>query len=88
MVEMEDRWLSVGDICAYLGVSNDTGCLQLDVGNSGAKWRLVDAGQVLCRGRYRSDDDASRELLLSCAERVERVLVSSVAAPEIGRAHV
>ncbi len=24
MTEMEDRWLSVGDICAYLGVSNDT----------------------------------------------------------------
>ena len=24
MAEMEDRWLSVGDICIYLGVSNDT----------------------------------------------------------------
>jgi len=24
MAEMEDRWLSVGDICTYLGVSNDT----------------------------------------------------------------
>lgn len=24
MAEFEDRWLSVGDICAYLGVSNDT----------------------------------------------------------------
>ena len=67
-------------------MSDVTGCLQLDVGNSGAKWRLVDAGQVLCRGRYRSDDDASRELLLSCAERVERVLVSSVAAPAAERA--
>ncbi|HFD88304.1 MAG TPA: helix-turn-helix domain-containing protein [Gammaproteobacteria bacterium] len=24
MTEMENRWLSVGDICTYLGVSNDT----------------------------------------------------------------
>lgn len=24
MTELEDRWLSVGDICKYLGVSNDT----------------------------------------------------------------
>lgn len=24
MAELEDRWLSVGDICTYLGVSNDT----------------------------------------------------------------
>jgi excisionase family DNA binding protein len=24
MGEMEDRWLSVGDMCTYLGVSNDT----------------------------------------------------------------
>lgn len=24
MNEMENRWLSIGEICAYLGVSNDT----------------------------------------------------------------
>ena len=24
MVKMEDRWLSIGEICKYLGVSNDT----------------------------------------------------------------
>lgn len=24
MVEMEDRWLSVDEICRYLGISNDT----------------------------------------------------------------
>ena len=24
MAELESRWLSVGDICTYLGVSNDT----------------------------------------------------------------
>lgn len=24
MTEMEDRWLSISEICKYLGVSNDT----------------------------------------------------------------
>ena len=24
MAEIEDRWLSIGDICQYLGVSSDT----------------------------------------------------------------
>ncbi|MDD2336084.1 MAG: helix-turn-helix domain-containing protein [Geobacteraceae bacterium] len=24
MAEMEDRWLSINEICTYLGVSNDT----------------------------------------------------------------
>ena len=24
MAQMEDRWLSVGDVCIYFGVSNDT----------------------------------------------------------------
>ena len=24
MADLEDRWLSVGEICKYLGVSNDT----------------------------------------------------------------
>lgn len=24
MAEIEDRWLSINDICKYLGVSNDT----------------------------------------------------------------
>jgi excisionase family DNA binding protein len=24
MAEMKDRWLSIGEICEYLGVSNDT----------------------------------------------------------------
>ena len=24
MAEMEDRWLSISEICTYLGVSNDT----------------------------------------------------------------
>lgn len=24
MTDIEDRWLSIGEICTYLGVSNDT----------------------------------------------------------------
>ncbi len=24
MAELEDRWLSIGEICSYLGVSSDT----------------------------------------------------------------
>ena len=57
-------------------------CLQLDVGNSGAKWRLVAAGRVLQRGRYEPGDSASRESLLNCCEIVGQILVSSVAVAE------
>jgi type III pantothenate kinase len=60
-------------------------CLQLDVGNSSAKWRLVDAGRVLKRGRYVAGDAGSREALLDCAETVGRILVASVAAEEAER---
>ncbi len=55
-------------------------CLQLDVGNSSAKWRLVDeAGQVIGRGRYVATDETSRRALLGCSERLDRIWVSSVA---------
>ena len=58
-------------------------CLQLDVGNSGAKWRLVNAdGSVVVRGRYSPDDVASREALLNCSESVARIWVASVASAE------
>ena len=62
-------------------MSTGNACLQLDVGNSGAKWRLVDAGQVVRRGRYLPEDDVARESLLQCADFVQHILVSSVAAP-------
>jgi type III pantothenate kinase len=61
-------------------VSEASPCLQLDVGNSGAKWRLVGDGRVLSRGCYRAGDDASRAALLDCAPTISRALVSSVAA--------
>ena len=54
-------------------------CLQLDVGNSSAKWRLLNDGQVVARGKYVSGDDASRQLLLDCTGQLEQIWVSSVA---------
>jgi type III pantothenate kinase len=57
-------------------------CLQLDVGNSSAKWRLLNEGQVRARGEYRPDDDGSKQALLTCAPLLEQIWVSSVAGPE------
>ncbi len=55
-------------------------CLQLDVGNSAAKWRLVHAGAIVSRGEYREDDPASREPLQVAAEAAGDIWVSSVAS--------
>jgi type III pantothenate kinase len=55
-------------------------CLQLDVGNSSAKWRLVNGEHVIERGNYRPDDKASQTLLLNCVERLDHIWVASVAA--------
>lgn len=60
-------------------------CLQLDVGNSSAKWRLVRAGSVLARGRYRPGDEVSRQALLGLADAPQAIWVSSVAAPAAER---
>lgn len=30
MTEMEDRWLSISEICQYLGISNDTAYKWID----------------------------------------------------------
>jgi type III pantothenate kinase len=57
-------------------------CLQLDVGNSSAKWRLLRAGEVLARGRYQSGEDSSRSALLDCTTDLQQVWVSSVASRE------
>ncbi len=54
-------------------------CLQLDVGNSGTKWRLLERGQVTARGICRPDDAGSQALLLDCAPAVEQVWIASVA---------
>ena len=55
-------------------------CLQLDVGNSSAKWRLVSGDDVIARGNYRPDDAASQDALLSCAEGLDAIWIASVAA--------
>jgi type III pantothenate kinase len=60
---------------------NDTGtCLQLDVGNSSAKWRLVHHDGILARGDYTSDDKNAEQVLLSCTEVLDHIWISSVAS--------
>jgi type III pantothenate kinase len=60
---------------------SDSGhCLQLDVGNSGAKWRLLRGEHVIERGLYRPDDKASQAVLLDCGEQLDQIWVASVAA--------
>jgi type III pantothenate kinase len=61
-------------------------CLQLDVGNSSAKWRLVVEGEVRARGLYRPEDSASRQELLGSAPALEAVWVSSVARDAVNEA--
>jgi len=57
-------------------------CLQLDVGNSGTKWRLLEEGQVTTRGVYRPGDEIARAAMLDCTRRPQQVWVASVAGPE------
>lgn len=57
-------------------------CLQLDVGNSSAKWRLLVAGESITRGRYNEEDTASEAALLACSSDVEQIWVSSVASAD------
>ena len=54
-------------------------CLQLDVGNSSAKWRLIRDGEIVGRGRYREEDAESLATLLSCSDSLQQIWVSSVA---------
>ena len=57
-------------------------CLQLDVGNSSAKWRLLGDGEVTARGKYTTGDGDSQHALLNCAVQVQRIWISSVASPQ------
>jgi len=56
-------------------------CLQIDVGNSGAKWRLVRAGTVTNCGKYRAGNQSSLGQLYACADVLDHIWVSSVASP-------
>ncbi|MEM9257551.1 MAG: type III pantothenate kinase [Pseudomonadota bacterium] len=58
---------------------NSTACLQLDVGNSSAKWRLVCADEVVARGHYHHEDAALRETLLNSCDTVAQIWIASVA---------
>lgn len=62
-------------------MSASSRCLQLDVGNSSAKWRLVSGDGVIARGKYRTDDAGSQDELLRCAEELDAIWIASVAAP-------
>ena len=57
-------------------------CLQLDVGNSSAKWRLLHNGVVAARGKYVATEQTSRAALLACTEQPEQIWISSVATAE------
>lgn len=57
-------------------------CLQLDVGNSSAKWRLVSNAEVLARGVYVPADTPSLEAMLGCAEQVQQIWIASVAGDQ------
>jgi type III pantothenate kinase len=60
---------------------NVTGtCLQLDVGNSNAKWRLVNRAGIIDRGTYRRGDDSTQQLLLNCSKIVDHIWIASVAS--------
>jgi type III pantothenate kinase len=53
----------------------------MDVGNSSAKWRMLQRGEVVARGRFCSADSDSREALLGCARELDQIWISSVASP-------
>lgn len=55
-------------------------CLQLDMGNSSAKWRLLRGADIVARGRYLPGDEASAEELLNLDTAPEQIWISSVAA--------
>ncbi|MFU8765165.1 MAG: type III pantothenate kinase, partial [Haliea sp.] len=61
---------------------NSAQCLQFDVGNSSAKWRLMAGGELVTRGVYRRDDEDSRKRLLACSDGVASIWIASVASEE------
>ena len=55
--------------------------LQLDVGNSGAKWRCCVGDAIIDRGSFVWGDDVSTRAFLQCIDSLE-IDVASVAAPD------
>ena len=60
-------------------MSTSGNCLQLDIGNSRVKWRLVNQDGVIDSGSYRHDDDSGKAALLQCTARLEQIWIASVA---------
>lgn len=59
-----------------------TTCLQMDVGNSSAKWRLVRSGDVVARGKFLSHDASSLEELYASIVAPQQIWISSVASAQ------
>ena len=58
-------------------------CLQFDLGNSSAKWRLLKGNDIVDRGLHQHGDSVSREALLARLDAPEQVWISSVAGPDV-----
>jgi type III pantothenate kinase len=56
-------------------------CLQLDVGNSSVKWRLVNGEGIIDRGYYHRSDEGALQSLLNCTKTLDHIWIASVAAP-------
>ena len=57
--------------------TSDT-CLQLDIGNSSTKWRLVHRAGVIARGRYQHGDETGQIAMLHCTDHLEQIWIASV----------
>ena len=55
--------------------------LQIDVGNSAAKWRLLEGREIIARGNYSLSEETSRVELLGCTAALDHIWISSVASP-------
>ncbi len=64
-------------------MSNPGICLQLDIGNSSAKWRLMNGDDIVARGACQLGQASSQKALLTCARKLDHLWISSVSAPEI-----
>ncbi len=58
-------------------------CLQLDVGNSSAKWRMRLGEGIVARGMFRHGDSVARDTLISTPGEPGQIWISSVARPEV-----
>ncbi len=60
-----------------------TTSLQMDVGNTYAKWRVQRAGEIIARGGYAHGDNAGREAMLRSVAGVDHIWLASVAGAEL-----